>query len=273
MKHILAAVLLVLLVTLALCNDYYDESKDAQDRTQYYKLNAAANANVDIKALSQLLASTHKHQTSYDEARLQYLYPSVDRREDHSLKCIYSEESFSAHTDGNVRISLRGVNNQPAYNCEHSVPQSWFNKRLPMKGDLHHLFTAEAHCNSFRGNFPFASFDSSQGDSVQKEIAGCGKLFDTKQGTKSFDPINGRGAVARAVLYFMVRYPGSLSRANFPERNFNDIKRWAKEHPVSVYEKHRNSQIFNVQGNRNPFIDFPEYVDQIEYDLSAAGRH
>ena len=40
------------------------------------------------------------------------------------------------------------------YNCEHVVPQSWFNRREPMRGDLHHLFACETRCNSFRGNTP-----------------------------------------------------------------------------------------------------------------------
>ncbi len=29
------------------------------------------------------------------------------------------------------------------FNCEHVVPQSWFAKREPMRGDLHHLFACE----------------------------------------------------------------------------------------------------------------------------------
>src|SRR3712207_6295666 len=47
------------------------------------------------------------------------------------------------------------------FNCEHVVPQSWFAKREPMRGDLHHLFACEAGCNSFRGNTPFAEFADS----------------------------------------------------------------------------------------------------------------
>ena len=38
------------------------------------------------------------------------------------------------------------------------VPQSWFEKHEPMRGDLHHLFACESRCNGFRGNTPFADF-------------------------------------------------------------------------------------------------------------------
>src|SRR4051794_25147285 len=44
------------------------------------------------------------------------------------------------------------------FNCEHVVPQSWFGKQKPMRGDLHHLFVCEARCNSFRGNTPYMEF-------------------------------------------------------------------------------------------------------------------
>ncbi len=47
------------------------------------------------------------------------------------------------------------IENSLPYNCEHVVPQSWFNKRNPMKGDLHHLFACESRCNSFRSNIPY----------------------------------------------------------------------------------------------------------------------
>jgi endonuclease I len=43
------------------------------------------------------------------------------------------------------------------YNCEHVVPQSWFGKAEPMRGELH-LFACESKCNSFRGNSPFTEF-------------------------------------------------------------------------------------------------------------------
>ncbi|MCE0446644.1 endonuclease [Streptomyces tricolor] len=41
------------------------------------------------------------------------------------------------------------------------MPQSWFAKREPMRGDLHHLFACEPECNSFRGNIPYTDFPAS----------------------------------------------------------------------------------------------------------------
>jgi endonuclease G, mitochondrial len=42
------------------------------------------------------------------------------------------------------------------------VPQPWFAKREPMRGDLHHLFACESRCNAFRGNTPFFDFAEAQ---------------------------------------------------------------------------------------------------------------
>jgi endonuclease I len=44
------------------------------------------------------------------------------------------------------------------FNCEHVVPQSWYAKAEPMRGDLHHLFACEPRCNSFRSNIPYFDF-------------------------------------------------------------------------------------------------------------------
>lgn len=37
---------------------------------------------------------------------------------------------------------------------------------------------------------------------------------------------------------------------------------WHQKFPVSLYEKHRNLAIYDLQGNRNPFIDFPEFAEK-----------
>ena len=55
---------------------------------------------------------------------------------------------------------LEELEAQHPFNCEHVVPQSWFNKRKQPKTDLHHLFTCESKCNSFRSNHAYFDFDA-----------------------------------------------------------------------------------------------------------------
>lgn len=138
------------------------------------------------------------------------------------------------------------------------VPQSWFNKREPMRGDLHHLFACETRCNSFRGNIPYYDFP----DFEEVFMDQCGKRDEDK-----FEPINGKGAVARASLYFLLRYlgqVGDMSREMRKDR-LTILLDWHKQNPPDDYEKHRIMAIFEKQGNRNPLIDRQDWVDRIDF--------
>jgi endonuclease I len=148
------------------------------------------------------------------------------------------------------------------FNCEHVVPQSWFGKREPMRGDLHHLFACEPRCNSFRGNTPYAELAA-----TEAQVADCGRSEPP-----GFEPNGGKGPVARATLYFLLRYPGhigdearEMQRAAVPA-----LLRWHTDHPVDDYERHRNAAIAEAQGNRNPLIDHPELAARIDF-ASAFG--
>lgn len=114
-----------------------------------------------------------------------------------------------------------------------------------------------------RGNQPYHDFDDYDPQPVvdiEKVVALCGKAENN-----SFEPENNKGVVARAVLYFLTRYPGLLSGHYSSEEDIAMLKQWHAAQPVTVFEKHRNQCIFRVQGNRNPYIDWPEWVELIEW--------
>jgi endonuclease I len=144
------------------------------------------------------------------------------------------------------------------YNCEHVVPQSWFDKKEPMRGDLHHLFACETNCNSFRGNTPYFDF-TDFGEAVRTD---CGKKVGNK-----FEPGGGKGAVARATLYFLLRYPGQVNATagEYTPDRLPVLLGWHAAEPPSEYERHRNQAIFEKQGNRNPLIDHPDWAARIDF--------
>jgi endonuclease I len=153
------------------------------------------------------------------------------------------------------------------YNCEHSVPQSWFGKKEPMRGDLHHLFACESRCNGFRANTPFmdfADYRMPQREDIEPRVLRdrCGKSE-----RNGFEPAHGKGAVARAVLYFAVRYLGVMDE--MPEARFPMLLTWHQQEPASLWEEHRNAAISERQGNRNPFIDRPGWAEEVLAQLSA----
>lgn len=161
-----------------------------------------------------------------------------------------------------MALAALALERQAALNCEHVVPQSWFEKQKPMRGDLHHLFACEVQCNSYRGNHPYG-----EAARTPEERGGppgdCGELRGDR-----FHPLAGRSVVARAVLYFLVRYPGEInrtgSRAEYGDRDVAMLVRWSDESPPGPYEKHRNATIELRQGNRNPFIDHPEWASRVD---------
>jgi hypothetical protein len=148
---------------------------------------------------------------------------------------------------------------QDTINIEHSWPQSHFSgryARATQKADLHHLFIANAHVNSSRSSHDF-------GVVVHRTATlDCGdsKLGYDQSGKMVFEPPNAhKGALARAMFYFAVRYEMPLS-----SRQEFVLRKWNRDFPVTEAEKRRNDRIERLQGNRNPFVDDSSLVNQIE---------
>lgn len=263
---------------------YYSATKDTLAREAYYEgIDMEAAPDDLYEALAELLGRTHTTTLSYKKARLHHLYPWIHRRDgpNRPLKGIYSNKAFDAteaiiqelraeaerermiHARSSLE-SLESVDDtfleelEAAYpfNCEHVVPQSWFNKRKQPRTDLHHLFTCEWGCNSFRGNHAYYDFNT------EAFRENCGEREDGK-----FEPKYGKGAVARATLYFLLRYLGDVASSNkeMPVDRLPTFIDWARDDLVDRWELHRNAEIEKVQGNRNPLIDFPELIDRINF--------
>lgn len=149
----------------------------------------------------------------------------------------------------------------PQYmNCEHTWPQSKFTNEFSselQKSDLHHLFPTDMRANSVRSNNPFADVDGKFAHS---------DCHDSKNGialgtpnTRSFEPpIEHKGNVARAIYYFSTRY-----KMNIDATQAKYLKIWNAEDPVDQEELERNESIMKLQGNRNPFIDYPELINRL----------
>ena len=144
-------------------------------------------------------------------------------------------------------------------NVEHTWPQSRFNSRMnrdTQKCDLHHLFPSHSQMNSIRGNKKFGEVDR-PAFALPCPISKMGSI-QGRSGDYFEPPAAHKGNVARALFYFSVRYSIAIDSE---EEAF--LKRWNQMDPVDQEEKDRNDQIQRIQGNRNPFVDFPEMADQI----------
>lgn len=269
---------------------YYDAAADADAANQYYSsIEADSSGATLLEALKRLVTQTHKNMPRYKPAVM--VYPWVDLHPDRQLRSIYSGKPFSpeevirddARIEAERTVRLREFVSREAavgpdeltdelaeldalmpYNCEHVVPQSSFAKKEPMRGDLHHLFTCESRCNSFRSNTPYFDFPETDRAVMQD----CGRSEAGR-----FEPRSGKGAVARATMYFLLRYPGMMGdeTRELQAERFPILLAWNDQHPADEWERHRNAAIAEIQGNRNPFIDNPQWAAKIPF-ATAFGR-
>lgn len=157
------------------------------------------------------------------------------------------------------------VSNPDPINCEHTVPQSFFESALPMVSDLHHLFPVYNLWNSTRSNNPFTGISAGsvttwmRGTTSQSTAPPVAEqhLWSRYCCSKFTPPKAHRGNLARAVMYFYTAYPtqaGSITSVI----NIDTLYAWHLADPVDAKEQARNNRIEAAQGTRNPYIDYPD---------------
>jgi hypothetical protein len=205
----------------------------------YYSLTENKSQEALKTALSSRLALGY-NDLGYTGARDQ-MYASIDNNGG-QVECVYTGRTATFNT--------RAGANTNSFNCEHTFPQGFFNSNVPMRSDIHHLFPTDVTANSRRGNDPFGVVSTaswSQGGS--------------KSGGGKFEPRNvHKGAVARAMMYFVIRYQDYSNHFSGQE---SILRQWHEQYPPTAAERARNVAIFNLQNNRNPFVDYPQFIERI----------
>jgi len=272
---------------------YYNQKRDEKDKKHYYQSVSNLTANLFYR-YHELLKKTHKHHLTYFISKDQFLYTWVDMHPDGTIKSIYSgmdqdpkkllQDDFLTIQKKywrfqellNTQKELYVIRNEKItkidveykFNTEHIVPQSWYGAEDPMKGDLHHLFACQPDCNIKRSNFPYDDFSFYNPELPNEKIQNhCGVTMENR-----FEPEYGKGTVARAMMYFLVRYPRAIKKSFLRNIDISLMIKWHQQFEVSIYEKHRNQAIYLIQGNRNPFIDFPELAEQMTFQISPSRK-
>ena len=161
------------------------------------------------------------------------------------------------------------------YNREHLIPQSSFGSADPMQSDIHHVIPSDGRVNNFRGSLVFGNVASANWTSQNGSKRGTSGM--SGYSGVVFEPIDEfKGDIARALLYFAVRYEdtvdGYTSFDMFDGSNDAVFFPWAIEvlldwhtnvDPVDQRERDRNAAAYDFQNNANPFVDHPEYAAMI----------
>ena len=195
----------------------------------------------DLKdELKTILAAGYSNQ-GYSGAR-DKMYGDIDNVAG-KVTCVY--------TGRDATFNTRSGANSSSFNCEHTWPQSLFSSNEPEKADIHHLFPTDVNANSRRGSYPFGL------------VTGTPSWTEggSKQGGSLFEPRDEqKGATARAMLYFAIRYQDYGSFIGSQETL---LKQWHTDNQPTAWDVQRNEKIFGYQKNRNPFVDHPEFIERI----------
>jgi endonuclease I len=162
------------------------------------------------------------------------------------------------------------------FNREHLWPKSWFggfDYGANCQTDLFELWPSDGYVNGLRGNYPFGNVDPKT--VTYKSTSGCliGKCNNTGYTGSCFEPEDQmKGDFARSYFYISTAYWKEWTCCDTEGTSKSDIKPWMETilrqwhyfDPVDELERNRNEVIYSKwQHNRNPFIDHPEWVDQI----------
>ncbi|HOH98212.1 MAG TPA: endonuclease [Candidatus Cloacimonadota bacterium] len=217
----------------------------------YYNPVAGLSGSALKSGLRDLLPTNTN--TNYDGAKL-VLFQDMDNVGG-VVKCVYTGETWTVN-------SLYNGSTNP--NTEHTYAQSWFDgtaSESVKKADLHHLFITNSSVNSSRSNYPFDEVTNvSATFSVDPQyVSKRGTNADGRTVWEPADPH--KGNLARAMLYFHVRYdmPLSWNGVDMLETMLD----WNTADPVDADELARNAEAYTYQGNRNFFIDKPQYITSI----------
>ncbi len=165
--------------------------------------------------------------------------------------------------------------------------------------DCHHLFLCDSGYNSSRSNKPFRNANASATEKptvFNNGVGGGTGVYPGNSNWTSGSFTQGtwevwndrRGDIARAMFYMDVRYEGgnhpgtsnpepdliltdneALIEASNTGANesvaymgmLSVLLQWNQEDPVDAKEMLHNDVVYSFQGNRNPFVDHPEWID------------
>lgn len=227
----------------------------------YYQ-NADGKKGSELKTALAGIINEHTQLTYKD---LWEAFKTTDVRSDGKVWDMYSgTTNFTFGVDQAGNYKQEG----DVYNREHSFPKSWFDDKSPMYTDLMHIVPTDGYVNGRRGNNPFGETDNPTYTSNE----GFSKLGPSSVSGYSdtvFEPNDEyKGDFARIYFYMVTCYEDQvdtwkcdmLSGYKYPalaDWALQMLLRWADEDPVSEKEKNRNEAVYGIQGNRNPFVDYP----------------
>ncbi len=260
-------------------NIYYDFTGD---NAEIINNNVKGKSGEELlNGLSLLMSSTQDKITTYNELKTNIALTDADPMNDENIITLYARNSISSDWA-----------NATVWNREHVWCQSLanglygdLNKNIGAGTDIHHLRPALNTYNSTRGNTPYGVIE----DKSTAKRLGDTDNFYTSTVFEPSDEI--KGDVARVLMYVYTRYSNTLSSSenelgargdlkisnvvytseNTDTAAWNLLLSWNELDPVNHLEMERNNNAQDIEGNRNVFIDHPEFAKMCFGDYNGKG--
>ncbi len=284
MQKVRWKIVLSMLLVVALCLGFLPLLPNVQQQTalaettwentytgSYYdNLNTDLEGSAFRQELAELITDTHTKYTSYSGLANAFKVADADPDKNGNVIWFYTGTS--------VPFSGFGAN-PGSTNREHVWPKDGgdaFPAESGPGSDAHHLRPTETQLNSTRGSKNFDEVAQTSANIVKEN--GSSSYGNSAYGADAlcyssgsfFYPAKGyRGATARILFYMQTRWgdhnlefvDGAGSSKTIGK--ISTLLKWHLEEPPTEEEIRRNEAVFGLQGNRNPFIDHPEYAAQI----------
>lgn len=289
MRHVYTSIF-----TLALLAVSSNSFAQGPNNSGTYYQAADGKKGAELKtALCAIITNGH---TSNTYGSLWVHFETTDKRSDGKVWDMYSNKSNFTYGSSDQDSGSGGSTEGDKFNREHSFPNSWFggDKNSIMYSDLFHMYPTDKLVNNKRGNNPFGE---TNGDSFKSanNFSKLGTCTYEGYSGKVFEPNDiYKGDFARTYFYMVTRYENeiptwytkygvngekgeetqkavlaTLDGETYPgllSWQLNMMMKWSKNDPIDQpieKETSRNNAVYDIQNNRNPFIDYPgleEYI-------------
>ena len=256
MKRFISSIFLLLLVVCATAQKEYYTSVDG--------IKGGATLKT---ALHELIKNHKKISYGSGEDKTWGAFYTTDAVIENGKRRVLDMYSPEKRYFGSKGSAISGMN------IEHSVPKSWWGgTNNNAYCDLHHLNPSDQTGNSRKSNYPLGELTS---ETWTNGVASVGKANINGSSANAFEPIDEyKGDFARTYMYMFTCYQDltwKTTQMNYENSTYPTLKPWAVElllkwheqDPVSEKEVNRNNAVYAVQGNRNPFIDYPQLADYV----------
>ena len=183
----------------------------------------------------------------------------------------------------NNHVAFNGNSAASGMNIEHSFAKSWWGAGRQAAQDVQHLCPSNSTANSAKGSWPMAVVDGTTSFDngcikVGKSSSKAGMTLDAWEPADEY-----KGDFARMYMYMVTAYEdyaadwtaNSINQLDnntypvFEQWTVDLLLKWNKQDPVSQKEITRTNEAYKVQGNRNPYIDYPLLAEYIWGTLMA----